>query len=587
MDYIKNNKKEILFVFFVSLVALYFRVYALKNSGDLWIDEIYSYYFASKNSIIDVVKSLYREDLHTPLYFILLHIWIKASLFLGFGENDTIMRMLGFLPAFLIVPVSFYIGKKLFNKITGAFASLILAFSPFLIYYTTELRFYGMACFLALLSSYYFVQYMQNGKHKNALIVSNLLLLYTFNISFVYVFFQFLAALIFSKSFLKEKREILKLYLITGVLYIPGFIMAFCGMFSYKNSICSFVSDIFIYKPAFFSIFLQSIFSGNFFYATQNNYEYNEYILKNIFNIKNISLILFPVLFCLTGFIKSFFVKNKILFIFLLPLFLFLMFEFLLAHFGLMSLTVRYTLIAFPVIIIALCFGLSSFKNIRVIQVLFIFYLISIYSFLFSSESPIEKDVEFGTPLKTTLGALNIIKEDDYILIPVMGKLYKRYTPKDAHYLDFEITDMLLNDVRKYYPIVFDEDIIQTLNRKNAREILYDYTVYNKKSEALEKYLTDYFKDFKKETQNARGTHFVVLINNMNTVQSMAELYRKTPHKKRELYYKNSLYYMIMTRIVFDILDISNKHLKLKTHFIINDSKHSDNNTGVFIFVKE
>ncbi len=575
MEYIKNNKKEIVFIFLVTLIALFFRVIALKNAGDLWIDEIYSYYFSSKNSVLDVIKSLYNEDLHTPLYFILLHFWIKFT-----GENDTMMRLLGFIPALFIVPFSYYAGKNLFNKKTGVYASLILAFSPFLIYYTTELRFYGLACFLTLLSSYFFVKFLQNGTGKIALIVSNLLLLYTFNISFVFVFFQFLIAIFYSKN----KIDILKTYFLTGIFYIPGFIMTLHGIFSYKNSICSFSKDIFIYKPAFFSIFLQSYFSGNFYFGTQNNYEYNSYIMKNIFNIKNLCLILFPVIFCITGFLKGIIngviEKNKALILFLAPAILFLMFEFIMASTGLMSLTVRYTLISFPVVILVCAYGFSFFKNKYIINTFFILFLISMYTFIFAPQSPIDKDVEFGSPVKSTLNRLNIIKKDDYILIPIMGKLYRRYIPK-ANYLDFEITDMLLNDVRKYYENIFDIDTIKKLNQQNAREILYDYTVYNTKSPELENYLNGYFKDFKK------GTKFIVLINNMNTISSMSELYKKTPSKKRELYYKNSLYYMLITRIVFDILDVSNKYLKLKTHFVINDSKYSDNNTGVFIFVKE
>ena len=77
MEYIKNNKKEISLVLLISALALWFRIICLKNAGDLWIDEIYSYYFAAKDSVLDVVKALYAEDLHTPLYFILLHLWIK------------------------------------------------------------------------------------------------------------------------------------------------------------------------------------------------------------------------------------------------------------------------------------------------------------------------------------------------------------------------------------------------------------------------------------------------------------------------------------------------------------------------------
>ncbi len=483
MEYIRNNKKEISLVLLISALALWFRIICLKNAGDLWIDEIYSYYFAAKDSVLNVIKSLYIEDLHTPLYFILLHLWIKFWGLFGLGENDTTMRLLGFIPSFLIVPISFYIGKNLFNKAAGYFAALMLAFSPFLIYYTTELRFYGMMCFFALLSSFLFVKYLQNKDKKCevALITFNLLLLYTFNISFVFVFFQFLAGLFFNEN----KREIIKIYLLTSLFYLPGFIMTAHGMFSYKNAICSFSRDIFIYKPEFFSIFLQTYFSGNFFYATNNNYDYSALIFKNV---KNIYLILCPIIFCSAGFIRGLVSKNKTLYLFLLPGVLFLGFEFILAHFGMMSLTVRYTLISYPMVVLACAYGFSILKFGRLkylTEILFVLFLISIHNFIFAYQSPIEKDVEFGTPLKATLDKLDIIKKDDYVLIPVMGKLYRRYTPKEANYLDFEITDMLLNDVRKYYPIAFDDETIAKLDRKNAREILYDYATGEKSSKQI------------------------------------------------------------------------------------------------------
>ena len=109
--YIEENKKEAVVVLLISLFALVLRCIALFSAGDLWLDEIYSFYFSSKDSVFDVVKSLYVEDLHTPLYFILLHFWIKI-----FGQNDTMMRLLGFIPSFLAVAFSIYIGNKLFNK---------------------------------------------------------------------------------------------------------------------------------------------------------------------------------------------------------------------------------------------------------------------------------------------------------------------------------------------------------------------------------------------------------------------------------------------------------------------------------------
>lgn len=313
--YIQSNKKEFIVVCIISVIALILRLISLFCAGDLWLDEIYSWYFSSKKSVIDVVQSLYNEDLHTPLYFILLHFWMKI-----FGQNDTVMRLLGFIPAFLTIPLSFYTAKKLFSAKAGYFASAILAVSPFAIYYSTELRFYGFVFFLSLLSSFFFVEYI-NSVNKNeaasfkkpeiALIITNLALLYTFNISFVFIFFQFLCGIFFIKNKKALLNTYIKAYIITGIFYIPAFIMAAHGIFAYKNSLCSFAQDIFVFRPAFLSIFLQSFFTGNFFYALNNVYGYNTEIIENILKPKQIYLILFPVLFCVAGFFRALFEMFK------------------------------------------------------------------------------------------------------------------------------------------------------------------------------------------------------------------------------------------------------------------------------------
>ena len=67
LNYIKDNKLEIIVVCIITLFAYILRFIALYNFGELWIDEIFSSYFAQKNSVIEVIKSLYIEDLHVPL----------------------------------------------------------------------------------------------------------------------------------------------------------------------------------------------------------------------------------------------------------------------------------------------------------------------------------------------------------------------------------------------------------------------------------------------------------------------------------------------------------------------------------------
>ena len=574
-NYIQNNKKEFAAILTISVFALILRLISLLYAGDLSTDEIYSYYFSDKNSLFDVVKSLYIEDLHTPLYFILLHFWIKIFNIFGLGENDAVMRLLGFIPAFLAVPFSFYIGKKLFNKKTGYFASIMLAISPFAIYYTTELRFYGTAFFFALLSSYFFVEYInsvnnnENTRQKNyktALVISNLALLYTFNISFVFIFFQFLCAIIASKN----KAEIIKTYALTGLFYIPGFIMAFHGIFAYKNAICSFARDIFPYKPAFLSIFLQSYFTGHFFYASNNLYDLNNVVVKNIFAIKCLFLILFPVVFCLAGFLKALFSKNKTLILFLMPALSFLVFEFFFAHFGMMSLIARYTLISYSVIIITCAYGFSLFKNKKLIFTLFLLFITSVSCFVFSKDAnAIKKQEKFGSYISSFLDRAEI-KRGDYILFTSIGKLYKRYIPKNLNYIDLEPTDMLLNGVKKYYPVVFDKNIEDKITQKNAPQMLSGYLNSNYANKNIETYLKEVCFNYMQ-----KGQKLIIIVPDINAINDSKATKEKA-----------SLYYLLLSKISSDILLTCQKHLKLTTQFTIRDNVRPQNDAMIYVFEK-
>ena len=67
--YIEENKKEAVVVLLISLFAFVLRCIALFSAGDLWLDEIYSFYFSSKDSVFDVVKSLYVEDIKICSFF--------------------------------------------------------------------------------------------------------------------------------------------------------------------------------------------------------------------------------------------------------------------------------------------------------------------------------------------------------------------------------------------------------------------------------------------------------------------------------------------------------------------------------------
>lgn len=68
-EYLKNNYRETAMVAVITFFALVLRFIMLQNYGDLWLDELYSWYFASKNNVIDTVLELVNQDIHMPLYF--------------------------------------------------------------------------------------------------------------------------------------------------------------------------------------------------------------------------------------------------------------------------------------------------------------------------------------------------------------------------------------------------------------------------------------------------------------------------------------------------------------------------------------
>ena len=75
--YIVQHPKESLFVFVITLFALILRITSIAYYGDLWLDELYSWYFASMNNVFTTVTELIKQDIHMPFYFIILHFWIN------------------------------------------------------------------------------------------------------------------------------------------------------------------------------------------------------------------------------------------------------------------------------------------------------------------------------------------------------------------------------------------------------------------------------------------------------------------------------------------------------------------------------
>ncbi len=119
-----------------SVVGLALRLVQLEFQP-LWWDEGYSVWFATES--LGRMASLTALDIHPPLYYALLHGWIDVL-----GPTPAALRLFSAVIGALAIPLCYWSGKQLFSLRVGLVAASLLAVSPFHVYYSQEVRMYGL-----------------------------------------------------------------------------------------------------------------------------------------------------------------------------------------------------------------------------------------------------------------------------------------------------------------------------------------------------------------------------------------------------------------------------------------------------------
>ncbi len=115
----------------------------------IWWDEGYSIYFATEP--LARMLWLTARDIHPPLYYALLHAWLT----LAGAPTPENGRILSILLAGLALPLQYWLARAMFGarRVTVWGALLLLTFSPIHLYYSQEIRMYGLALTLSLAAS--------------------------------------------------------------------------------------------------------------------------------------------------------------------------------------------------------------------------------------------------------------------------------------------------------------------------------------------------------------------------------------------------------------------------------------------------
>lgn len=174
---------------------------------DLWYDEVIT---LSKLPGLNFLKSW-----NPPFYYALLAGWVKL-----FGASEVSLRLPSLLFSLACVPLVYFLGKELFGKSAGLFASFIIALSPFQLWYAQEARGYSAMLFFGLLSSCFQFLFVRRraDKYLYGYALSTILGIHTHTYYFFFVVCQ-LAYL-----FVRLRAEISKRIAITALLVLLSFI---------------------------------------------------------------------------------------------------------------------------------------------------------------------------------------------------------------------------------------------------------------------------------------------------------------------------------------------------------------------------
>jgi len=129
------------------------------------------YFFAGQSLRLDEAQSLWQsgrsigyifnlvaQDVHVPLYHVLLHFWRIA-----FGDTILEARLMSLVFYILSIPALYALGTLAYNRRVGFFVAFLFSISPFMNWYGNEIRMYTLFTFFVILNQYFFVKILKGS----------------------------------------------------------------------------------------------------------------------------------------------------------------------------------------------------------------------------------------------------------------------------------------------------------------------------------------------------------------------------------------------------------------------------------------
>lgn len=142
-------------VLLLLLIAAAVRFLGL-GSESLWLDEATSLVVADNPPAVSI--ALTAEDIHPPLYYLLLHVWLI------FGRSEAAIRSFSAVVGVLSVLALYGLAREVWGERPARLAGLLLALAPLHVWYSQEARMYALVTFWAILSTWAMVRFWRSGR---------------------------------------------------------------------------------------------------------------------------------------------------------------------------------------------------------------------------------------------------------------------------------------------------------------------------------------------------------------------------------------------------------------------------------------
>ncbi len=520
----KNNIVNILVFFAILIVATVVRFACIDKASGLWYDELVMYNHAVQANLNDVILCALSEDVHLPLYQVLLHCWAKL-----FSFSDFSLRSFSAICGIFTVIFGFFIGKTLKSNLVGFFTMGIFAINSFLIYYSQEVRMYELLAMFSTLNLLCLAKiYKDNSKKLWYLfwIISASGLILTYTIAILYVAIQVLFFLVL------RRKDFLIPTIILTILNLPviWYLLVFKDKFA--NFITGFYSDwssLFVVIQNFFTPKLVGL-------GTNPPHYIGEFISK--FSFTDFVFVIIPIIIALYCIFVS--VKNSKFARFTVLISLsFLLIEILAFVFTDFKILSRYVILILPNFLVLMSLAISENKNKLTISLISLFLVLN-FSYLCVSQNSAFRLQRVGYLPLAKLLEQNNINDNDVVVVWNRKEVLMKYLDKKLFVFS------ILKDFAYKSEFMFElEDELNKVDENGKKELLRDYfkskivpmnTLYltqylvtgMHKDQKLMIVVSDYFDNFDQneflKIVNNDKDYKNISYNNLITLKSLLDL---------------------------------------------------------------